>query len=263
MGDVKESTRNTPEVFPGPSSADTVSHESLSSSSSQIKPSTKVWTEESIPQHLWLPETVSRSTTCEVEVDALFSDIINKIQLGAGNVTNPGLSYIWEDEQQRCKTRGQAVEDLKPPDSPPRNNITPSDSELFYRSVLKEKTAALLKRVKDGEGEEAGVSLAAVTPDDSVLAPATAPDTSVIADVSTLNQEPDLDGDRSDQVELEASQVDEELIQNLTQQTPSQWMDVSDVDLLNVMAGLADGSQVVSPEDSDAILSTQRPSGTD
>ncbi|XP_047479044.1 mucin-4-like [Penaeus chinensis] len=262
MGDIKESARNTPEVFPGPSSADTVSHESLGSSSSQIKPSTKVWTEESIPQHLWLPETVSRSTTCEVEVDALFSDIINKIQLGAGNVTNPGLSYIWEDELQRCKTRGQAVEDLKPPDSPPRSNITPSDSELFYRSVLKEKTAALLKKMKDGEGEEAGVSLAAVTPDDSVLAPATAPDTSVLADVSTLNQEPDLDGDRSDQVDVEASQVDEELIQNLTQQTPSQWMDVSDVDLLNVMAGLADGSQIISPEDNDAILSTQRPSGS-
>lgn len=36
-------------------------------------------------------------------------------------------------------------------------------------------------------------------------------------------QEPELDGDRSDQVDVEASQVDEELIQNLTQQTPSQW----------------------------------------
>lgn len=82
MGDIKESAKSTPEVFPGPSSADTVSHESFSSNSSQIKPSTKVWTEESIPQHLWLTETVSRSTTCEVEVDALFSDIINKIQLG-------------------------------------------------------------------------------------------------------------------------------------------------------------------------------------
>lgn len=90
MGDIKEPSGNTPEVFPGSSSADAVSHGSFGSSSSQIKPSTKVWTEESVPQHLWLPETVSRSTTCEVEVDALFSDIINKIQLGGK------LSVCWE-----------------------------------------------------------------------------------------------------------------------------------------------------------------------
>ncbi|KAK8754546.1 hypothetical protein OTU49_016669, partial [Cherax quadricarinatus] len=57
---------------------------------------------------------------------------------------------------------------------------------------------------------------------------------------------------------LEESCVDEELILSLTQQAPSQWMDSADEELLSVMVGLADGSQIVSPDDNDAVLSTQK-----
>ena len=38
-------------------------------------------------------------------------------------------------------------------------------------------------------------------------------------------------------------------------------MDSYDKDLLDVMTGLADGSRLVSPDDHDAILSTQTESG--
>ena len=56
--------------------------------------------------------------------------------------TNPGLSYIWEDEAERQRAQGGSLEDLQPPPSPPRPDVTSSDSEVFYRALLKEKLQA-------------------------------------------------------------------------------------------------------------------------
>ncbi len=44
--------------------------------------SVQVWTRESVPGDLWLPADVERISTCELEVDALFSDITNRLQVG-------------------------------------------------------------------------------------------------------------------------------------------------------------------------------------
>ncbi|KAK7085885.1 hypothetical protein SK128_007274, partial [Halocaridina rubra] len=227
-----------------------------------ICPSKTIWTKESIPEHLWLPENVPRTSTCELEVDGLYSDILNRLQIGGGIATNPGLAYIWEDELERQRAKGGDLLDIKPPDSPPRNNISPSKSEIYYRSLLKDKLQ-LIHKDKSAVPEEQvhGVSVAAITPEDSTLGPATALDTSALPDVLTQAVGTPADVKREQELAkeaLETSRVDEELVLSLTQQSNSQWMDSSDLELLNVMAGLADGSEFVSPEDSDAILSTQR-----
>lgn len=59
-----------------------------------------------------------------------------------GMATNPGLSYIWEDEAERQRAGGGSLDDLQPPPSPPRPDVSPSDSEVFYRALLKEKLQA-------------------------------------------------------------------------------------------------------------------------
>lgn len=46
------------------------------------RPSTRVWTRETVPTNLWLPDTVLRMSSCEVEVDGIFSDILNRLQIG-------------------------------------------------------------------------------------------------------------------------------------------------------------------------------------
>lgn len=53
------------------------------------RPSTKVWTKETVPADLWLPDTVQRMSTCEVEVDGVFSEILNRLQIGgeAGHIS--------------------------------------------------------------------------------------------------------------------------------------------------------------------------------
>ena len=46
------------------------------------RPSTRVWTRETVPADLWLPDTVMRMSSCEVEADTVFSDILNRLQIG-------------------------------------------------------------------------------------------------------------------------------------------------------------------------------------
>lgn len=48
--------------------------------------SVQVWTRDSIPGDLWLPVEVERMSSCELEVDALFSDIMNRLHIG-GKIT--------------------------------------------------------------------------------------------------------------------------------------------------------------------------------
>ena len=55
----------------------------LSSSITSIRPITAVWNADTIPKHLLLPAKVTRISTCELEVDAIFSDILNRMQIGS------------------------------------------------------------------------------------------------------------------------------------------------------------------------------------
>ena len=63
--------------------------------------------------------------------------------------SNPGLAYVWEDESERRRMRGGTVEDMKPPQSPPRNNVLPSDSELNFRALFKAKVSNLVSTFID------------------------------------------------------------------------------------------------------------------
>lgn len=61
-----------------------------------------------------------------------------------GPSSNPGLCYIWEDEIARQKNKGRTLEDLLPPDSPPREHVESSQSELFFKDILKKKLKNLV-----------------------------------------------------------------------------------------------------------------------
>ncbi|XP_066995085.2 uncharacterized protein PolZ1 [Anabrus simplex] len=97
---------------------------------------------ENIPEELLLPERVSRLSTCELELDALAADIVNKNEITGQLSVNPGLKAIWEEEMER--RRGELRSSLPTPlSSQPRLNVQPTDSELFYKDQLQKKLAAL------------------------------------------------------------------------------------------------------------------------
>ncbi|XP_071956758.1 DNA polymerase zeta catalytic subunit-like [Antedon mediterranea] len=70
----------------------------------------------------------AKQSTCELEVDCVAVDILNRLQIQENVGRNPGLLAIWEDEKKRREELNQ-VSQLLPPSSPERGFIPPTASE--------------------------------------------------------------------------------------------------------------------------------------
>ncbi|CAN0016719.1 unnamed protein product [Lampetra fluviatilis] len=66
------------------------------------------WHAGSIPSSLWLGEEVTRQSRCELELDAVAADILNRLDIEGQIGQNPGLWAIWEDEKQRRRDAGDS-----------------------------------------------------------------------------------------------------------------------------------------------------------
>ncbi|XP_063773215.1 DNA polymerase zeta catalytic subunit isoform X2 [Pseudophryne corroboree] len=94
------------------------------------------WEEEDIPSSLFLEGVVPQST-CELEVDAVAADILNRQEIEAQIGKNPGLQAIWEDEKLRRKEKNQSSQ-ISPPDSQERGFMAVTESEKIFQKRLKE-----------------------------------------------------------------------------------------------------------------------------
>ncbi|KAM4712702.1 DNA polymerase zeta catalytic subunit isoform 2-T2 [Anableps anableps] len=94
------------------------------------------WKENALPCSLILDD-VERQSTCELEVDAVAVDILNRLDIENQIGRNPGLQAIWEDEKQRRRENNQTSQ-IEPPDSQDRGSVTSTDSEKTFMRRLKE-----------------------------------------------------------------------------------------------------------------------------
>ncbi|XP_054832300.1 DNA polymerase zeta catalytic subunit [Eublepharis macularius] len=89
-----------------------------------------------IPSSLVL-EDVEPQSTCELEVDAVAADILNRLDIEAQIGRNPGLQAIWEDEKQRRRENKESSQ-ISPPTSQDRGFVTATESEKIFQKRLKE-----------------------------------------------------------------------------------------------------------------------------
>lgn len=98
------------------------------------------WEESALPCSLVVPD-VEKQSTCELEVDAVAADVLNRLEIENQIGRNPGLQAIWEDERQRRREQNQPSQ-IETPQSQDRGLITPTDSEKVFlqrlRDILKE-----------------------------------------------------------------------------------------------------------------------------
>ncbi|KAG8444660.1 hypothetical protein GDO86_009719 [Hymenochirus boettgeri] len=94
------------------------------------------WEENEIPSSLML-EDVEPISTCELEVDGVAADILNRQEIEAQIGKNPGLQAIWEDEKQRRRENKESSQ-ISPPDSQDRGFVPVSESEKHLLKRLKE-----------------------------------------------------------------------------------------------------------------------------
>ncbi|XP_058029850.1 DNA polymerase zeta catalytic subunit isoform X2 [Ahaetulla prasina] len=94
------------------------------------------WEDNQIPSSLIL-EGVEPQSTCELEVDAVAADILNRLDIEAQIGQNPGLQAIWEDEKQRRRKNKESSQ-ITPPNSQDRGFVAPTESERIFQKRLKE-----------------------------------------------------------------------------------------------------------------------------
>ncbi|XP_015597697.1 DNA polymerase zeta catalytic subunit isoform X2 [Cephus cinctus] len=89
----------------------------------------------------YLAYSVVRQSTCELEVDALASDILNRKTIEAGLDLNPGLATIWNEERTRRAQAGMHGGDsqLMNPLSPDRPPFNPTDNDLYQAERLAQR----------------------------------------------------------------------------------------------------------------------------
>ncbi|XP_062954509.1 DNA polymerase zeta catalytic subunit isoform X2 [Cynocephalus volans] len=94
------------------------------------------WEEDEIPSSLIL-EGVEPQSTCELEVDAVAADILNRLDIESQIGGNPGLQAIWEDEKQRRRNRNETSE-ISQPTSQDRRSVPTTESEKKFQKKLQE-----------------------------------------------------------------------------------------------------------------------------
>ena len=92
----------------------------------QLTPaSQKIFKLEEMTMDMLAPDSLKRTTTCQLELDAVAADVLNTNEdlINTSKRTgNPGLEFIWQDERLRRLNQGLSLEEnpLTPPNSPPR-----------------------------------------------------------------------------------------------------------------------------------------------
>ncbi len=90
-------------------------------------PSERLFNTNEMPEAMISPDCLPPTTSCDLELDAVASDVMNSNEdlmvslenLAGKKSGNPGLESIWEDERLRRQRLG-IEEPLTPPSSPPR-----------------------------------------------------------------------------------------------------------------------------------------------
>ncbi|KAK7493090.1 hypothetical protein BaRGS_00015611 [Batillaria attramentaria] len=130
---------------------------SLGSSFSSSTPSMQHWDVEDLPSDLLLPSRVERQSVCELEVDVVAADILNRKEVTDNIGGNPGLAALWEDERQRRRDAGQSSQ-ITPQESQEHDNVEVADSE----KQLMERLAEIIQQhraLRRSESEESAVSV--------------------------------------------------------------------------------------------------------
>ncbi|XP_071334532.1 DNA polymerase zeta catalytic subunit isoform X2 [Trachinotus anak] len=114
------------------------------------------WEENAIPCSLVLDE-VEKQSTCELEVDAVAVDVLNRLEIENQIGRNPGLQAIWEDEKQRRREKNQATQ-IETPESQDREFITAAESEKIFmkrfKEILKENEFDVTQASSTADGED-------------------------------------------------------------------------------------------------------------
>ncbi|KAM7367565.1 hypothetical protein PAMP_013853 [Pampus punctatissimus] len=173
------------------------------------------WEENTIPCSLVLDE-MERQSTCELEVDAVAVDVLNRLEIENQIGRNPGLQAIWEDEKQRRREKNQSSQ-IETPESQDHGFVTSTESEKMFlkrfKEILKENEFDVTQASSIGDREEQEDFLGVPTLHSNPLTPEAVPCTP--ANAVEVHRDSQPGSVKSSERITEEAVVDEEAILSL------------------------------------------------
>nr|CAB3265529.1 DNA polymerase zeta catalytic subunit-like [Phallusia mammillata] len=98
-----------------------------------------IWSQSTVPADAFLTSTdTERLSTCDLEVDILATDILNRNEIKDSLGKNPGIASIWEDEKARRRGRGENSQIEIPKSQIPRPEDNVFGKETVYLKELRQ-----------------------------------------------------------------------------------------------------------------------------
>ncbi|XP_072912026.1 DNA polymerase zeta catalytic subunit isoform X3 [Hemitrygon akajei] len=189
----------------------TKSKRTLTQMEKSISFSSVRWEEEDIPSSLVLVD-IDRQSTCELEVDAVAADVLNRTEIEARVGRNPGLQAIWDDEKQRRRENNlpSQIESISSPD---RGSVQITESERLFQHRIKEilqqnNYSVFLSQSVESEFEELPSNL-------TLHMDASSPEAISCTPANLVEIHNDKQGVSRGDAETEEAIVDEETILNI------------------------------------------------
>ncbi|XP_025268899.1 uncharacterized protein LOC105259473 [Camponotus floridanus] len=210
-----------------------------------------------INPQMYLPTSVMRQSMCELEVDAHASDILNKQNVNEKLELNPGLAAIWNEEKARRAAVGleNAKSQLLYPKTPSKIILSPTDNDIYQKNQLLKRLNAT-SQINETIISNPTVSSypIEVEANENILNASC-----IINHNESLACEETIERTFSDNYKLLQVTSSAFLEANRSQSnvTDTSILDADDIQLVEMLADLAEENDIKSNVDDDSVLGSQ------
>lgn len=102
----------------------------------------------------YMPMSVSKQSTCAIEIDVAGSDVLNRQAIKNGVDTNPGIAAIWEEEKLRRELAGLPTTEsqMNCPLTLEREDLPPTSNDVYQKERMMRRLL-VISQVKSQSSE--------------------------------------------------------------------------------------------------------------
>ncbi|XP_036146254.1 DNA polymerase zeta catalytic subunit isoform X2 [Monomorium pharaonis] len=206
---------------------------------------------------MYLPSSVTRQSICDLEVDVHASEILNRQGVNEKLELNPGLAAIWEEEKARRAEVGleNAKSQLLYPKTPSKITLPPTKNDIYQEEKLLIRLNAI-SQISETITSNATASSYPIEVEDNEN---TLNASHVLNHNESLASEENLEKTVSDNYKLSqlASLAFLEATRSQSNVTDTSILDADDIQLVEMLADLAEENDIASNVDNDSVLGSQ------
>ncbi|XP_018317331.1 DNA polymerase zeta catalytic subunit [Mycetomoellerius zeteki] len=205
----------------------------------------------------YLPISITRQSICELEVDVHASEILNRQSVNEKLELNPGLAAIWNEEKARRAETGleNAKSQLLYPKTPSKIILPPTSNDVYQKDQLLKRLNAISQTNETITSNTTVSSYPIEVEDNENVLNAS----HILNHNESLVSEENLERTVSDNYKLLqlVSSAFLDATRSQSNVTDTSFLDADDIQLVDMLADLAEENEIAHNVDDDSVLGSQ------